>query len=702
MRRLSAMAFALFTISSPLAAQEDTPAILVADQVLVEGETRLIASGHVEAFHNGARLTATRIIYDQTTGALTVEGPLRIEDDNGNLLVADTAELDSDFRNGLLTGARMVLDEQLQLASVEARRVEGRYTQLSRVAITSCQVCGDDTPLWQIRASRVVHDEVEKQIYIDDAQLRVLDVPVFYLPRLRLPDPTLARARGFLIPEIKSSTLLGTGLRAPYFVPLGDHADITFAPYLSPVTKTLETRYRQAFRYGEIEINAAASRDTLVTDTTRAYLFAEGEFALPHDYILTFDIETVTDPSYLSDYDFSDKDRLDSELRIERVRPDEYITGALIHFESLRSTESNATLPTIVAETEYQRRHFLKHGGELRFDLQGHSHYRYSDTDVDGRDLSRVNAGMTYLNRWTLPYGLRAGFTGALWADYYDVNQDSTSDATIAQLTPEASVELRWPWVKSVAGGASYLVEPVMQLGYVGGTRPNLPNDESTMVELGEANLLSLSRFPALDRRERGWIGAAGLRWMREDPSGWSAGLTLGRVWRDLDDTDFSRSSGLQGEASDWLIATSFSNAAGLDLIARGILDGSGRFAKAEIRGGWDYKRLDLQAAYVLQATDPAEGRPNALSEWTLDSSYEINDTWTASSDWRYDIVQNRLDRAGLGLDFRNECIDVGFSVSRRFASSTNVEPTTNYGLTVALKGFSTGGSAKEYRRTCR
>jgi LPS-assembly protein len=43
----------------------------------------------------------------------------------------------------------------------------------------------------------------------------------------------------------------------------------------------------------------------------------------------------------------------------------------------------------------------------------------------------------------------------------------------------------------------------------------------------------------------------------------------------------------------------------------------------------------------------------------------------------------------------------VDFSVSRSFASSTNLEPSTDFGLTVALTGFSTGGSGKEYRRSC-
>ena len=95
---------------------------------------------------------------------------------------------------------------------------EGREGESSEgvpeVAATSCQVCGSDRPpLWAIRAKRVVHDSEERQIYFDNAQLQVLGVPVFYIPRLRLPDPTLDRARGFLIPELKTSTLLLSSVR---------------------------------------------------------------------------------------------------------------------------------------------------------------------------------------------------------------------------------------------------------------------------------------------------------------------------------------------------------------------------------------------------------------------------------------------------------------------------------------------------------
>ena len=702
LRLLAALCFVLGA-AQVARAQSDDAAMLVADEVLLTGDDTLVASGNVEAIYQGSRLTAARITYDRGTDTIQLDGPVRLTDPQGNLLTADSGTLETDFENGLLRGARMVLDEQLQLASVEARRVGGRYTQLSRVAVTSCQVCGaNQVPLWQIRAGRVIHDEEERQLYFDDAQLRVLDFPVFYAPRLRLPDPTLKRSQGFLFPSIRSTTLLGFGIKVPYFIPIGDHQDITLTPYLSPVTRTLEARYRRAFRNGDLTVDAAVTQDTLDEGPRRGYLFAEGAFDLSGDYKLRFDIETTSDDAYLNDYDYADKDRLDSELTVTRTKADRYFQVGVTHYQSLVDDEDNSTQPTIIADAIYEQRLFPKAlGGELRMGLAAHGHFRYSDDDIEGRDVSRLNADLNWRRRWTLPGGVRAGVRGQLWGDAFSVSQDSTSDRRAAQLTPAAAVELRWPLTRTAASGARDLIEPVMQLGWVGGDRLDIANDESTRVEFDEGNLLALSRFPAPDRRERGVTAVYGLRWMRENPNGWSAGLTLGRVSRADPEEGLSRSSGLGGDASDWLIAGHLATRSGLTFTARGLLDSDSRFSKAAARAGWTNSRLDLGASYVLLVTDPDEDRDDAISEWSFDGSYRINQHWTSSANWRYDLASSDFAKAGLGLDYTNECIAVGFSVSRKFPSSSNLEPSTDFGLTVELKGFSTGGSAKDYRRSC-
>lgn len=694
---------------APASAQ---PALLVADQVTVENNQRLVASGNVEVLHDGIRLRATRIDYDRASDTLTIAGPIRITDAEGNILIADQASMDQGLRNGILTGARLVLDQQLQLAAIETRRVEGRYTQMSRVAVTACQVCGrNQVPLWQIRASRVVHDQQERQLYFDDAQLRVLDVPVVYLPRLRLPDPTLTRAQGFLIPSVRSSSLLGLGLKLPYFIPFGDHQDLTLTPYLSPKTRTLEFRYRRAFRSGTLQLDGALSSDTLRDGDMRAYLTASGDFVLPKDLNLSFNLKSVSDEAYLNDYGYIGGDRLKSDVLLTRSRRDSFARAELIHYQSLRADETDDTQPSIIAGYATERRFFPSRlGGELRLSAELHGHYRHAtldvdgpdaDTDIDGRDVLRLNTEASWRNRWTLPGGLRLGTSAHLWLDSYRTRQDATSDAEVTTATPGVSVDLRWPLMRRGAEGGRTLIEPLLQLGWVGGTRAAHPNDESTRVEFDEANLIALSRFPAADRRQHGLAGAAGLRWTHQAPAGWSAAMTLGRVWQDSPDPDFSRSSGLDSDASDWLIAGRFRNALGLDISARGLLDQRARFSKAEARADWSAARLDLGASYVLLVTDPDENRAKAQSEWTFDGSYRMAQHWTASTEWRYDLADQRLDRVGLGLQYRNECVQVDFGATRRYARSANIEPTTDFDLTVALKGFSTGGSAKEYRRTC-
>ena len=57
----------------------------------------------------------------------------------------------------------------------------------------------------------------KKTIYYDNAVIKVYDIPIFYLPRLSHPDPTVDRRSGFLPPSFSDSKNLGAGVSIPYF-----------------------------------------------------------------------------------------------------------------------------------------------------------------------------------------------------------------------------------------------------------------------------------------------------------------------------------------------------------------------------------------------------------------------------------------------------------------------------------------------------
>ena len=74
---------------------------------------------------------------------------------------------------------------------------------------------------------------------------------------------------------------------------------------------------------------------------------------------------------------------------------------------------------------------------------------------------------------------------------------------------------------------------------------------------------------------------------------------------------------------------------------------------------------------------------------------------WQARLSNRYDLEARRASNAGLGLMFRNECLLVDLSLSRRFTSSTSVRPTTDLSVSVELLGFG-GSTAPGPSRQCR
>jgi len=692
-------------------------ATLIADRVRTVGADTLVAEGNVEVLYEGRTLRAARIVYDGAIDRLTIEGPITLIDATGAVVTASAGALDGDLRAGLLRGARVVLDEQVQIAATEFNRVDGRYNQLYKAVASSCQVCDDRAvPLWQIRARRVIHDQEERQLYFDHARFEVMGVPVAYFPRLRLPDPTLRRATGFLIPELRTSSALGTGIKVPYFVAIGDHADLTLTPYVSADTRTLQMRYRQAFRFGEMELNGAVSRDDLRPGDTRAYLFGRARFNLPGDFKLNLDAELTSDTGYLLTYGYSDKDRLSTGGEITRTRRDEYISAELVKLRTLRESEVpiEDALATLQGAAIYERRLFpagIGGEGRLRFSLSGFEREADAVTPAlaaecaiagvacTARDVMRAGVMAGWGRDFVLSNGMIAGIDGTLEADSYWIGQDATFASPAGRVTPTLAADLRWPLARTGAGGVTDVIEPVMQIAWSDSYGDPVPNEDSQLVEFDEGNLLALSRFPGEDVNEEGWRATLGFSWSRFAPGGNAYALSLGRVIRSEDLGQFSAASGLDGRASDWLVAGQVRLNERLSLSNRSLFDADFDFAKSETRLNWTGTDLSASTSYIWLVADAAEGRASDTSEWNMDGAYRFDRHWTGTFNWRFDVEANRAAEAGIGLEYRNECLSVDLSLKRRFTSSTVVEPTTDVGLRVTLNGF--GNDGRPHRRSC-
>ncbi|MEL6915622.1 MAG: LPS assembly protein LptD [Pseudomonadota bacterium] len=721
MRRLLALLCLLPLLAAPpgapLTAQEAPtdlamPAALVADRVALTRDRLLVAEGNVEILQGDTRLTAARVTYDGATDTLTMEGPIVLRDGTSSVILASQAELSGGLRDGILRGARIVLNQQLQIAATEIQRVGGRYSQALQVGATSCHVCDTGRPpLWQIRAERIIHDQEARQLYFDNAQLQVMGVPILFLPRLRLPDPTLDRATGLLPPEFRTSSLLGYGVKLPYFVALGESRDLTVTPFIATDTRTLEFRYRQAFARGELTWNTFLSADDFGPDAVRYGVLAEGRFAVAGGYALTFDIEAASDRSYFPDYDYSDKDRLDSALTLARTTAARDTEVELVFFRSLRDDENNNTFPSVIFDARRDlafRPGLLGGSARLRGDLQAHLRASESSVDGDGDGVSDgldvVRAGLTldWAREWIAGPGLVFGAQARVGADSYLISDDALFESTATRGEAGIAVSVAWPLMARGADGARHMLTPKVQLAATTQSAAEIPNEDSTRVEFDEGNLFALNRATGEDVVEDGTRLDFGLTWTRAGPRGWESTLTLGRVARLSGENDFSDASGLAGDTSNWLVSGTLATEGSYDVIGRITLDNDLAVKKTGLRVGYAGGRVRAASSFAYLSADSAEDRGSAASELALSGEYDVTPSFTALADFRYDFTTEATTEAGIGLRWINECVEIALSASRSFTASASVTPSTDFGLTVGLRGFGTGASTPRVAPRCR
>ncbi len=231
---------------NPLPPRPKPPKVANDNQMLVQAtevdydynNSRVSAVGNVQLFYNGTSVEADKVIYDQKTKRLHAEGNIRMTDADGKITYAEILDLSDDYRDGFVDSLRVDTADQTRMAASRADRSSGNYTVFENGVYTACAPCKDDPkkpPLWQVKGARIIHDQQEKMLYFETAQLEFFGVPLAYMPYFSTPDPTVKRKTGFLMPGYfpTSNTPFGYGVEVPFYWAIAPDMDMTFSPRIT-------------------------------------------------------------------------------------------------------------------------------------------------------------------------------------------------------------------------------------------------------------------------------------------------------------------------------------------------------------------------------------------------------------------------------------------------------------------------------------
>ena len=687
--------------------QSDRPVALVADRIDYDnGAGVLTATGAVEVYYGGRTLTADKMVYDSEADQISAAGGITLRTETGETLFADTADLDTELRDGLIQGARSVIaNGGAKIAAVEAQRVDNRYNRLSKAVFSPCEVCAaNPVPLWRIRARQIIHDEQKGEIHYDEAYFDVAGVTVAYLPYFRHPSPEVTRASGFLAPTFELDRAYEAAIKAPYYFVLDESSDLTVTPFISAGDGALlEVEYRRLFAKGAVELQLIGGVTDYGNDNRGARgrfgAFGSAEYEAATGVYVGFELEIAADDPFLRRYDYTDQDRLTSEAFVRAYDGRNYATVSAVYIQSLRTGDPQNAIPYVFPEfsARYVQDTPFLGGGEAGVTLDGVALVR-----EDGRDSVRISLGADWSRQVVTDQGLvLRGFADAR-ADYYQIGDDPALDGDAYRFLPRAGIEARMPFSRTDAVGGVHIVEPIVQLVVAPEDvfDGDIPNDDSVLVEYDALNLFETDRQTGFDRVETGTRVTLGGRYERIYPEGISFRASAGRILRLDDITDFTPGSGLAADDTSYVAAFDIAYRDWIELRSSWRFSDEFGVERADILANATYDPVSLYASYFFVERDPGAFSPTNRSELTVGGSLRLDRNWTIGADAQRDLIADRFVTAGAVLGYEDECAGVEFYARRRFTESVSTPEGTSVGLRVRLFGVN-GGDADRASGAC-
>jgi len=680
-----------------------------ADQATTDPETgEVLAQGNVVMQHDGYRLEADRVRYNDRTGIATASGNVLIVDPDGAALRATRVELKAELRAGVIENALLILKDGSRVAARRGERFADGDSELERAVYSPCTICQDDpsdTPVWQLKAVKIVHDTNSRRLIYEDAFLELFGFPVLYTPFFSHPDPGVERDSGFLVPDIRTREELGVVLELPYHWSISPSQSLTVTPIVTTESSpVLAMEYRKHFGFGVYEFAGSVTHDDqpseaitgIDDDGFRGHILSRGLFLHDDVWQSDYQIHLASDDTFLRLFDFSEEDTLTSFYRLDGRIDRTQVRLEMLGFQGLRIEDRGGKTAHALPMIDVSHR--LKPeilGGRVDARFNAVSLLRTS-----GADTRRATASVQWSRDFITSMGQKVALDALLRGDVFDVDDADQFDdplfagatGTTARGIARLSATFSWPFI-SHAGGVEQVIEPVLQLAALPGASNSggLPNEDSRSIELNAGNLFALNRAPGFDIWEAGSRVTYGLKYsLFAGDFGLDAMAGQSLRARELRDI-FDDGTGLRGHSSDLIgkIGLSWRELASLSYEVQ-FDDSSMAARRHEIWASGGGERFNLDFGYLRIDRDLAIPDRVNREEIRFDAWLEAVEDWRLFGGLIYDLGgPDDPVEWETGIFYSQDCcVDIGVTVRKRFTQDRDIEPGTSVIFRIRFRGL--------------
>lgn len=541
--------------------EEESEVYFSADELESDSTQKTItAIGNVEIIKENVSIQADKVLYNQETDTIEAFGNVVLLSADGNIVYANYVNLKEKMNDVVMSDIKVVLADKSHIAARKVKKFANNNKTMKNAVYSPCDLCTDKDPLWQLKASKITHDQENKDVIYNNAFLEIKGVPVMYAPYFSHPDPTVKRRSGFLMPNIGKSNYLGVYSALKYYFNISDQESLTVSPgYSWKVGGYVNSEYEKYFYNSRLKINAGYLNDNdheFIDNNNRGHLFLKSKHNFHDNWTADIDFNYVSDTSYFRNMSMNKKDDawLNSSFKLQNFDNRNYLSFESFYYKQISDALKKEDKPYVIPLATYETISESNDYGIYNKNI-------FNIASVYRRDNDSSYRG-TMINSWVLPnttsYGAKQKITASIKSDlYYIDNYDNYKkenyDGSTARIFPQLSYEWRLPFVRGTSSSRQ-IIEPIMVavLSPNAGQKPSrIPNNDSQGARLDDTNILNTNRYAGYDINDTGSRISYGLNWSYYDDVIGRSSMLIAQSYQENKESYFTNNQHNKSDFSD-------------------------------------------------------------------------------------------------------------------------------------------------------
>ena len=571
-------------------------------------------------------------------------------------------------------------------------KINKQNTEFNKSIFTLCDYREKDKcPPWSIQASKMLHDSEKKTIYYDNAVIKVYDLPIFYLPKLSHPDPSVKRRSGFLVPTLADSKNLGFGMSIPYFFAISDDKNFTFkSKFYANENPLFIGEYHQAFKNSSFIADFGFTEgynETSPTKTkgSKSHFFSKfvKNFSSKNDSenTLSLSLQNVSNNKYLKLYklksnlvDFN-QDTLESSLDFTHQDEDIFFGLNASVFETLKD-DYNDKYEYIAPEITLDK-NLLSSETLGNLDLQ-------TNVKVHNYDTNKLTNFLVNDLNWTSKDFLhKSGFKTKFLSNFKNINYES-KNVGLYKEDPTSEIYGALGYQSEIkfqkSGGVNkHFLTPKFFVRYA----PGSMRKETSGSRINPLNVFDMDRLNHINNFETGLTGTFGLDYeIKNNDKNFD--FSIAQIVNNEENKKMSSESSLDEKLSDLVGEVNVDIAKNINLKYNFALDQNYKDLNYNDLGTqMNFGALNVDFNYLQE-----KNHIGNKDYFTTKLSYKNNDDGILSFETKRNLITNSSEFYNLSYEYINDCLRAGLVYRREFYNDSELEAENSLFFKITLTPF--------------